>query len=411
MSPLDLKANFVPALSWIDAEAPGMIDRLIDVSGRNSGSFNVDGVNDCGTRMRELFAPLGAEAETIEVAPFRYTDDRGEWQQRPVGNAVRLRKRPDAPLRIFLCGHLDTVFAVDHPFQGTVRRGDDTLNGPGVADLKGGLLAMYLALAALERSGGADRIGWEVLFNPDEEIGSRGSGPLLVEAAARNHIGLIYEPAFFDGALAGERKGSGNFDIVVKGRAAHAGRNPEDGRNAIVAAAQMAVALQSLNGERGGLTVNVGYVHGGGSLNIVPDRSVVKFNVRTAAADDEPWLLERVQRLIDTANQHEGYALELRGGFTRPAKPVGAGTRQLQGLLADCGGALGIDLQFRPTGGCCDGNNLAAAGLPNVDNLGVVGGDIHSDREWMRCSSLAERAKLSALLLLRLASGDAQWRE
>jgi glutamate carboxypeptidase len=83
----------------------------------------------------------------------------------------------------------------------------------------------------------------------------------------------------------------------------------------------------------------------------------------------------------------------------------------LQGLLADCGGALGIDLQFRPTGGCCDGNNLAAAGLPNVDNLGVVGGDIHSDREWMRCSSLAERAKLSALLMMRLASGDAQWRE
>jgi glutamate carboxypeptidase len=105
----------------------------------------------------------------------------------------------------------------------------------------------------------------------------------------------------------------------------------------------------------------------------------------------------------------DGFKLELRGGFTRPPKPVSAGTARLQGLLSNCGRALGVELAFRATGGCCDGNNLAAAGLPNVDNLGVVGGDLHSDREWMRWSSLAERAKLSALLLTRLASGGLNW--
>jgi glutamate carboxypeptidase len=396
-------------LHWIDGQVPAMREELLHLSNLNSGSFNAAGVDACAARLRQLFAPLGAAAESLPVAPYRYTDDRGEWRERPLGCALRLRQRPDAPLRVFLCGHLDTVYGVDHPFQATRADGDDRLHGPGVADLKGGLLAMFLALSALEQSPQRERIGWEVLFNPDEEIGSRGSAPLLAEAAARNHFGLVYEPAYADGGLASERKGSGNFDVVVRGRAAHAGRNPEDGRNAIAAAAALATDLHAVNGRREGLTLNVGYVHGGGALNIVPDRCVLKFNVRTSRHEDEAWLLDAVQRLLDAANRREGYGLELRGGFTRPPKPVSTGTAYLQSLLGNCGRQIGLQLQFRPTGGCCDGNNLAAAGLANVDNLGVVGGEIHSEREWMRVSSLAERGKLSALLLLRLASGELTW--
>ena len=396
-------------MHWIDGQVAAIRDELLRLSNLNSGSFNAAGVDACAARLRDLFAPLGAEAESLAVAPYRYTDDRGEWRERPLGHALRLRKRPDAPLRVFLCGHLDTVFGTDHPFQTASVSGDDRLHGPGVADLKGGLLAMFLALSALEQSPQRERIGWEVLFNPDEEIGSQGSAPLLAEAAKRNHFGLVYEPAYADGGLAGERKGSGNFDIVVRGRAAHAGRNPEDGRNAIAAAAALATALHGINGQREGLTLNVGYVHGGGPLNIVPERCVLKFNVRTSRHEDEAWLLHTVQQLLDSAGVHEGYTFELRGGFTRPPKPVSAGTAHLQQLLGECGRTLGLELQFRPTGGCCDGNNLAAQGLANVDNLGVVGGEIHSDREWMRISSLAERGKLSATLLLKLASGELSW--
>ncbi len=196
---------------------------------------------------------------------------------------------------------------------------------------------------------------------------------------------------------------------MVRGRAAHAGRNPEAGRNAIAAAAAVGSGLDALNSKRPGLTLNVGYVHGGGSLNIVPERCVLKFNVRTSSVDDQSWLLGEVQQLLDATSRREGYALELRGGFTRPPKPVSTGTARLQQLLSGCGETLGLQLQFRPTGGCCDGNNLAARGLANVDNLGVVGGEIHSDREWMRISSLAERGKLSATLLLKLASGELAW--
>ncbi|TXH04993.1 MAG: hydrolase [Nevskiaceae bacterium] len=382
---------------------------LIALASINSGSFNASGVDAVGDRLQSLFAPLDAPIERLALAPYRRTADDGSLREYPLGHALRLRKRPDAPLRVFLCGHMDTVFGAEHPFQQVRPMGDDRLHGPGVADLKGGLLVMLLALSALERSDVRHQIGWEVLLTPDEEIGSQGSLPLLAEAARRNHFGLVYEPALPDGNLAAQRKGSGNFDVIVHGRAAHAGRDPQQGRNAIRAAADLVAMIDGLNGQREGVTVNPGYIHGGGALSIVPDRCVFKFNVRTTAPADECWVHDQLDLALSRINAREGFRLELRGGFTRPPKAFDAATQRLAGLLADCGQALSLDLQFKPTGGCCDGNNLAALGLPNIDNLGVVGGEIHSDREFMRVSSLSERAQLSALLLLRLASGEMHW--
>jgi glutamate carboxypeptidase len=401
--------DYKPYLDWIDQQAPGLKGELLHLSDINSGSFNVAGVNGLAARLGRRFATLDGEAEQIEVAPYRTTADDGAQRTRELGRALRIRSRPDAKLRVFLCGHLDTVFSADHPFQKAREVDADRVHGPGVADLKGGLLAMWLALSALERSPWKEKIGWEVLLNPDEEVGSQGSAPLLAEAAQRNHFGLVFEPAFPDGNLASERKGSGNFDVIVHGRAAHAGRDFALGRNAIAACADFIRDLNALNGQRDDLTINPGYVRGGGALNVVPELCVFKFNVRTTSADDETWMQQQLETLLKRASERPGFRMELRGGFTRPPKPVTEGIRRLMHHVGDCGKALGIDLQFKPTGGCCDGNNLAAYGLPNLDNLGVVGGEIHSDREFMRFSSLAERAKLSALLLLRLASGEIAW--
>lgn len=395
-----------PALDAIDTQLPELRAELIRLAQINSGSFNAAGVDAVAARLRDRFAPLGAEIESIDLAPFRDRDDSGQVRERPLGHALRLRKRPDAPLQVFLCGHLDTVYGPESPFQRVREEGPDQLNGPGVADLKGGHLVMWAALSALEHSPHRERVGWELLFNPDEEIGSPSSAPLLAEAAARNHLGLVYEPALAGGHLAGARKGSGNFELLVRGRAAHAGRNPEAGRNALVACAEITAALQALNGQREGLTLNPAYIHGGGPLNLVPDRCVLRFNVRTRTIEDEAWLRGRLDDLVRRVDSREGFRAELHGGFTRPPKPFDARNARLASLIADCGQRLGLDLQFKSTGGCCDGNNLHAHGLPNIDSLGVVGGEIHSEREWMRVSSLAERGKLSALLLLRLASGE-----
>lgn len=398
-----------PKLDWIAAQLSLMREELIGLASINSGSFNPAGIDAVAARLAHWFSSLGAQTEWIGVAPHRSTVDDGRVVERPLGRALRLRLRPDAPLKVFLGGHLDTVFGTDSPFKAVTECAHDRLQGPGVADLKGGLMVLWAALSALEQSAHRERIGWEVLFNPDEEVGSPGSAPLLLEAARRNHLGLVFEPALADGHLAAARKGSGNFEILVHGRAAHAGRDPAEGRNALVAAAQLLIAVHALDGQREGVTLNPGYVHGGGALNIVPALCLFKFNVRSQCKEDEGWLFDQLDALLARARQQDGFRFELRGGFTRPPKPFDARNQRLAALIADCGHALNLDLLFKPTGGCCDGNNLHAAGLPNIDNLGVVGGEIHSEREWMRVSSLVERGQLSALLLLRLASGECTW--
>ena len=162
------------------------------------------------------------------------------------------------------------------------RLDDNRIQGPGVTDAKGGLLVMLKALEAFERSPWANELGWEALINPDEEIGSPGSKLLLEKAARTNDIGLVFEPSLSDGNLVGSRRGSGNFVVMVKGRAAHAGREPHIGRNAINALAEFVVQLNSLPPGALGLTLNVGYIEGGGPVNVVPDRAICKFNVRVS---------------------------------------------------------------------------------------------------------------------------------
>ncbi|MBR9885010.1 MAG: hydrolase, partial [Oceanospirillales bacterium] len=367
---------------------------------------NTEGVNRVNQRVRILAEGLGGISESIAVSPYTAVTEKGIPHTQPLGNALRIYKRPTAPIQVFLCGHLDTVFSADHPFQ-TVRWLDnDTLNGPGVADLKGGLVVMLKALEALERSPFANDIGWEILFNPDEEIGSPGSAPLIDDAATRCHIGLIYEPCMPDGNLAGARKGSGNFSVVVKGRAAHAGREHHLGRNAIRALCDFISSLDDLNGQRRGVTVNPGFIHGGGAVNAVPDIAMARFNIRIEKPEDEHWCQTRITEIIDGINDRDGIKAELHGNFTRKPKILSTANLALFELARDSGAQLGLNLDWKPTGGCCDGNNLAAAGVPNIDTLGVQGGKIHSSDEYMIVSSLTQRAKLSALILMRLANGD-----
>jgi len=386
-----------------------LVEELVELAEINSGSENVVGLSRLAGRLQARLEPLAERVERLALPPRQLVGDDGEMQRRPLGEALWAVCRPEAPLRVLLVGHLDTVFAADHPFQQVSRRPDGALKGPGVADLKGGLLVLLSALEVLESSPWAAHLGWEVILNPDEEIGSPGSAPLLAAAARRNHLGLVYEPAMADGFLAGARKGSGNFTAVFRGRAAHAGREHHLGRNALRAMADFCVAVDELNGRREGLTVNPARVVGGGPLNTVPELAVLRFNVRLAQAEDQDWLLGELAALQAAVNAREGFAMSWHGGFGRPPKPLAGDGARLLELLADCARRLGCTLGWRDTGGCCDGNNLAAAGLPNVDTLGVVGGNLHSADEYMWPASLVERARLSALLLLRLASGELEW--
>ena len=250
-----MTTDFTPWLEWLDDQYEDMLAKTIALAETNSGSLNADGVNRVREMLTDYCQVLDGEIEVIPVAAYEHLGADGDMQSFPLGDALRIRKRPEAPLQIFFCGHMDTVFAIDHTFQQVRWLDEETLNGPGVADLKGGILVMLKALQALERTPWADQIGWEILFNPDEEIGSPGSAPLIADAAKRVHLGMIYEPCFADGNLAGERKGSGNFSVKVRGKAAHAGREHHLGRNAVRAMCDFVVALDDLNGRRPGVTI------------------------------------------------------------------------------------------------------------------------------------------------------------
>lgn len=376
----------------------------------NSGSYNLDGLATVAQAIGQEFAALEPDSsEQLDLAPMQAVSTDGGLVEIPLGKTLRFRKRPNAPLRVMLTGHMDTVFPVNHGFQSCKMLEDDIVNGPGTADMKGGIVVMLHALKALERSEWREQIGWEVLLNSDEEIGSIGSAPLLAEGAKRNDFGLTYEPSMPDGTLAGARKGSGNFTAVMRGRAAHAGREPHLGRNAIAALAEFISAIFALNGKMAGVTVNPGKLEGGGPVNVVPDLAICRFNVRVATPEEQVFVENELSKLEAQFNAKEGYGFKIHGGFTRPPKVISPANERLFDLIKSCGADLGMSLHAKPTGGCCDGNNLAAVGLPNVDTLGVRGANIHSADEYMITSSLTERAQLSALLLLRLAAKQVAW--
>ncbi|MCG8439956.1 MAG: hydrolase, partial [Pseudomonadales bacterium] len=300
--------------------------------------------------------------------------------------------------------HMDTVFSQSHPFQTPQFIDDNTLNGPGVTDMKGGLCVILHALKAFEQSSVANNIGWDVFINADEEIGSPASGPFLENIASQYQCALVYEPAMTpEGTLAYERKGSGKFTLTVQGVAAHAGRDFDKGRNAISHLAKLIVAVDKLNGQRDDLTINIGLISGGSALNMVPDMAVTKLDVRYKNAEDKPWLMMQLKQLVSEFNQAGEYEVQLHGNFGRPAKTVSPHCHDLFETIRAIAKSMGLTLDWKDSGGCCDGNNLALSGIPVVDTLGVRGGNIHSSEEYLLVDSLVERAQLSSLLLMHLA--------
>ena len=351
----------------------------------NSGTTNLIGLKQLAACLADAFSSLPGEIRLIDPDPVETVDENGHIQTIRRGQHLHVRVRPDAPIRVLLTGHMDTVFAADHPFQTLNWIEPGILNGPGTADMKGGIAVIHAALTALERHDHAARIGYDILINSDEETGSHASARLIATLAKGKTAALTYEPALPDGTLAGARPGSGNFSITLHGTAAHAGRNPEDGRNALLAA------------------VNPARIDGGGPNNIVPDLAILRVNLRPSSPDDMATALQGLRAQIEAIEKEHGVHAHLHGGFNRPPKPIDDQTERLFTLVKNCGADLGLPIGWRATGGVCDGNNIAACGIPVVDTMGPRGGAIHSDKEFLIVDSLAERAQLSTLTLIRLA--------
>lgn len=371
----------------------------------NSGTDNLGGLALLAEEIADAFAVLPGELLLEEPTPVTAVAPDGSRVERQHGKHMVLCVRPKAERRLLLTGHMDTVYPADHPFQQTGWLDGERLGGPGTADMKGGIAIILAALKAFETGDAAHRIGYDVMINSDEETGSLSSAALIERLARGKYAALTYEPsALPDGTLAHARGGSGNYSLTVTGRSAHAGRNPQDGRNAIVAAASLVLNLKAI--EHTDIAINPARIDGGSGNNVVPDHAVLRFNIRPKTREAAARFEDELAALIAAVSTELDVGITCHGGITRPPKPVDPVAQKLFDLVGVCCAQLGQNYATRPSGGVCDGNNIAACGVPVVDTMGARGGAIHSPDEFLIVPSLAERAALSALVLHRLATGD-----
>ena len=379
-------------------DSTALRDLLVSWAKINSGSHNFPGLDRMRAALAAEFATL--PGATIEHLALANTPAR----------ALRIRLRPDAAKQILLSGHYDTVYGADDAFQTCTLLDEHTLRGPGVADMKGGLVVILAALRTFENSPHAARLGYELLLTPDEEIGSGGSGALFAAAGAsgRFALALVFEPARPNGDLVRSRKGTGNFVATCRGRAAHAASPTRAGRNAIAALAEFLVAAHRVPDELPGVMLNIGSIRGGGAAtNVVPDFAEALLDVRiTRTADREP-LLARLRELAVPINAREGFRLEVTGSFNRPPKECVPAEEAAFAAWQQSARELGLaPLAWVHAGGASDGNNLSAAGLPNLDGLGPIGDRLHSPDEFVHLPSLAGRAQIASRFFTKFAAGE-----
>ena len=400
-----MKPDHLPEAMTAAIDQQAMLAQVQAWGAVNTGTGNLAGLARLSATLAEAFSALPGAIEFVDPAPVTSVNAAGQEVEQAFGRHVVLRVRPEAERRLLFTGHMDTVFSADHPFQHQRWIDEQTLNGPGLADMKGGIAVILHALTAFEQTPDAHLLGYDVLLNSDEETGSLSSAPLIERLAQGKYAALTYEPsALPDGTLAHARGGSGNYSLVITGRSAHAGRNPQDGRNAIVAAAALTLGLKALQGEE--CPVNPARIDGGAANNVVPDHAVLRFNIRPKSPAAAEAFEAGLAALIGEVQQAHEVHVHRHGGVTRPPKPVDRRAQKLFDLVRDCGARLGQTIGWQPSGGVCDGNNIAACGIPVVDTMGVRGGAIHSPDEYLIVPSLAERAALSALVLQSLSRGD-----
>lgn len=360
---------------------------------------------DCGT-----FSPEGVN-RVADLCEARFRAGGWEVERRPhrgprpaLGDLLVGRLAGPGGPRVLLLGHMDTVFpdgtAAERPFR---VEGDRAL-GPGISDMKGGLLSGFFAVEELRDLGERAFGGLTYVCNPDEEIGSPFSGPVIKGLAREADVCFVLEAARENGDVVSARKGVGAVRIEVVGRAAHAGVEPERGRSAVLEAAHKVIALHALNGRWPGVTVNAGVIGGGTRPNVVADRCVVDADVRAVDAASQDEAEAEVRRVAGT---HTVPGVTARVTFRNWHPPMErtTATARLVDLARRVGSEVGLSVGDASTGGASDGNTVAAAGVPTLDGLGPVGGDPHGPAEWLELASVPERVALLAGMIARAGQG------
>lgn len=379
----------------IDRRREEFIAAVGEMVNIDCGSFSPVGVNRIADLCSARFTAGGWEIERLPHVPAQ-----GEEQ---LGDVLIGRLPGLGGPNVMLIGHMDTVFsdgtAAERPF----RTEGDRAFGPGVSDMKSGLLAGILAVEALQEMGEEGFGSITYVCNPDEEIGSTFSGPIIRDLAADADVAYVLEAARETGDLVSARKGVSDARIDITGRAAHAGAYPERGRSAVLEAGHKIAALHALNGRWPGVTVNVGVVAGGTRPNVVAAHCRLEVDVR---AEDEASLgaaEAEVERIAGSHSVPDIGASLLSRSWHRPMEKTPASAR-LVDLAKGIATELGFTVADTASGGASDGNTTAAAGVPTLDGLGPIGGDWHGPDEWLDLASITPRITLLAAMIAR--AGD-----
>jgi glutamate carboxypeptidase len=275
------------------------------------------------------------------------------------------------------------------------READGKIFGPGVLDMKAGIVISFAAIEELRKSGELKR-PVTLLCTSDEEIGSQSSRKYIEQHARESGLVLVMESAMPDGSLKTWRKGVGEFHVKVKGRAAHAGGDHEKGRNAIEEMAHQVVAIQKLTDYSRGTTLNVGVIHGGTVSNVVAEEAVIQVDVRVMQPGEWGRLESEMKKLKPVL---EGTSIEISGGLNRPPMPFDETMKATFAKAQAIAAGIGLELKSGGTGGASDANFIAPLGIPVLDGMGAIGEGYHSEREYILAGCLEERRKLLAELL------------
>ena len=388
----------------IRADEPAYLVDLERLVNTDCGSYTPAGVDEVGRFVASFMTAHGAR---VDVRP----DSAGTRGATVIGTWDGPRATAGGP-RILLIGHMDTVFdpgtASARPF---AIDADGIARGPGVTDMKSGLLAGLYAVKALVAAGPLpfEQLTW--IANPDEEIGSPSSTPHIREVAASADVCLVLECARANGDIVSSRKGILDARITLHGRAAHAGVEPEKGRSAILAAADLVSRLHALNGRWDGVTVNVGVIHGGTRPNVVAEACSLEVDIRAVRRADLEAVEAEIRTMLaalavtDVTAELEPMArwwpmekLERSGRLVEHARAIA--------------GRLGFEVRDAATGGASDANTTSGMGVASIDGLGPIGGMDHSPAEYLEVASIVPRTALLAGLLLAVGRDPvvAGWR-
>ena len=400
-----LTAAEIELVSWADSQEQEMLELLEQITNINSGTLNKEGVDKVTQIFNDKLQDLGFSTSYLPGDLIEMPSCPGSDYSIDVTDHL-LASRIGSGTKLLLMGHTDTVFPTTSPFK-TFRQEGDTLFGPGVADMKGGLVVMLYALKALEANNKLDDKTITILLNSDEEIGSLSSRKYIEEQAILHDWGLVYESSGTN-KFVRARKGLGQARLVVNGIASHAGGAHARGRSAIKELAYKIIEIENMTNYETGVTVNVGIIDGGEARNTVAPCAEALIDLRYPEPQQGEQAKDKLEQISDQVYSYpiatEDIKTERWISLHRPPKIPTPESDYLLEKALSIGRLLKQEIGITDSGGGTDGSLSQAAGLPTLDSLGVAGIGAHSDREEARASSLAERVKLSAILIHRLTS-------